>query len=76
MKYLVYVGEFGSETPLVFDERTQHDSVVYNKKILSAGFFSLDELNRKAITYGESVSLNMRPAEIDSWLLTKMFYPN
>jgi hypothetical protein len=62
--------------PVLFGEYFQHDHVAQRMKdfgeATSAGFVRFAG-NGQLHAYGESISLNMKPAEQDSQILNKVF---
>lgn len=75
MKYVIVVGDMGTEIPILFDPIMNHSTFEGKFIILSAGFVSLD-INRddeiSVTTYGESTTIKNKPVrEIDAWLIQR-----
>ncbi len=74
LKYIVV--HYETLSPIVFGETITHKAVAGDKKVVSAGFVSLDFEKRVAKPYGESLSLELGPDhKTDEWLLTRLFFP-
>lgn len=77
-KYII-VEERGHEVAIVFDSLIQHNSFS-SVKIISAGFFRIEIIFDsvlinyafEVITFGESISLKLKPRKEDAALITKI----
>lgn len=68
-KYLILDDCF----PVLFTGALKHDKIsTAGRKVTSAGFFEIND--GKVRTFGESVSLMMRPGEFDAQLIQKMLF--
>jgi len=77
MKYVVFLGEFGIESPVVFPETVNHSAFKPLGKIISAGFVSFTQdsktLEKFASCWGESTSIGVKSRMVeDSELITRM----
>lgn len=72
-KYVVIKGSY----PVVFSAAMQHSEFRCLGSITSAGFFWITERNGKPhiSTYGNSVSLNLKPDTNDANLLKRLLFP-
>jgi len=74
LKYVTIEGEFGLTVPLIFPEHAEHAHTVRGKKVIGAGFVSIDWEDKRVIPYGESVSLGVKPHADDQYHLEKMLF--
>jgi len=77
MKYIIVKNQSENENAIVFCDNITHRNVarihrVSDERVVSAGFFVLDE-NNTATAYGRSESLNMDSRPEDSEIISRMF---
>ena len=65
-KYVIVDGTFA----ITFGEYYKHDQFSRHGEITSAGFFSIGK-DRKVHTYGESLSLKLKPEASDAYFIEK-----
>lgn len=73
MKYVIVV-DCGVEVPIIFNDIIDHDSVVGNRKAISAGKVSFPHGKEKTLVscWGRSTTLNLRSRfEIDEEIIQK-----
>lgn len=73
MKYVI-INEIGLELPVLCDPIIDHSSIVYQKKVVAAGFFSLrtNGISVAVTCWGESRILNAKSrGEEDAEIILK-----
>ncbi len=78
VKYLIYDNGVVADTPIIFPVWITHSEMAQNValpgKVVSAGFVEIygDHGQAKCSTYGESVSMKLKPGENDAELIAKV----
>ena len=71
LKYIM----FDECLPVIFGEYFGHDNVKALGEPTSAGKLSICFLSKSVQTYGQSLSLRLKPGSNDDAILTKLFFP-
>lgn len=68
MKYVIFKDKNGTIMPVIIPDHVTHSQIqIKEAKAVSAGFFKFEKA--EIVTYGESLSLNLKPCESDSHYL-------